>query len=342
MSSTASPIQTQAEPADDAPPHVRAVLFDSEGSDRAIEALDELASMRPGEKQLLWVDMQGATSLEIEQVTESLGLPEDAIEAMTHPGTTPSLTNCGAWFWLRVVSVIEGNMAGFQGSVLTLLAGRNIVVSCHQDPIAFIDHIRVREAGDTAIGRLGAASFLASLLDWQVSTYLEAVSRFENSVERFEVDLLTHDGRDALKELRDLRKGASRLRRMLAPHRVVFSGMARPDFRPQENGRADQHFLALHERFERAMDVVENARDLVIGSFELFTSQNAVQTNRQMHLLTFVTVVIGILAVLAGVLGMNFQASFFESASTGFWSAIGGMCVVVIAAVIVARKRRWI
>ncbi len=47
--------------------------------------------------------------------------------------------------------------------------------------------------------------------------------------------------------------------------------------------------------------------------FELFSSRTALDTHRTMRTLTFLTVLIGALAVTAGVLGMNFQVEFFSS-----------------------------
>jgi Mg2+ and Co2+ transporter CorA len=162
------------------------------------------------------------------------------------------------------------------------------------------------------------------------------------AVERLEVDILAEKPRDCLRDLRALRKGASRLRRMLAPHRVVFAGMARPDFRPQEEIQTNGHFHSLDTHFERAMDMVENARDLVVGSFELFSTQTALRTNDTVRVLTFVTVVVGLLAVLAGVLGMNFETPFFKSGTTGFLTAVGFMLALAGVAVLVGKKRDWL
>jgi Mg2+ and Co2+ transporter CorA len=161
-------------------------------------------------------------------------------------------------------------------------------------------------------------------------------------VDRLEVGILSREGhREALPDLARLRRGASRLRRLLAPHRHVFGAMARPDFRPEAGDLADKQFRALEQRFERAMDAIENARELVVGSFELFATRTAQRTNETMRVLTFVTVLLGSLAVAAGVLGMNFNAPFFQSGAQGFWIALAGMAIVVLAALVFARWRRW-
>ncbi|WP_408952133.1 CorA family divalent cation transporter [Lysobacter sp. Hz 25] len=137
---------------------------------------------------------------------------------------------------------------------------------------------------------------------------------FERSVERLEESVLRDHTAESIDELRRLRKGSSRLRRMLAPHRVLFTSVARPDFRPDADSKSEAHLKALGDQFERAMDVIENAREQIIGSFELFSNQVALETNASMRVLTFITVVIGVQTVIAGVLGMNFDATFFKNA----------------------------
>ena len=134
---------------------------------------------------------------------------------------------------------------------------------------------------------------------------------------------------------------------MLAPHRRVFGALARPDFRPdqatdvrgQDPNRA---FRALEQRFERAMDAVENARDLVVGSFELFTSRSAQRTNATMGVLTFVTVLSGVMAVIVGTLGMNFKAPLFDTGTTGFWSTVAAMAVIAVGGTVLARWKKWL
>ena len=88
--------------------------------------------------------------------------------------------------------------------------------------------------------------------------------------------------------------------------------------------------------------MVQNTRDLVVGTFELFSSQTALRTNETMRALTFYTVLIGTMAVVAGVLGMNFDAPFFDAGAKGFWWALAGMGAIVVVAVVLGRRRRWL
>jgi magnesium transporter len=336
-----APRRDMAEPEEKQTSAVRILLFDAEHGDQEITTIDGKLAESLRENQLLWIDMQDPSGDEIRELAGILSLPDEAVEGYLGTETNPTLENCGKCFWLRVVSVNDAPGNSFPGAVLTIVAGQNLVVSLHKHPAAFLEFVRENKSTKGRIGDLGAGSFVSALLDWQLGTYFEAVSRFEIGVERLEVDVLSENPRDCIAELRSLRKGASRLRRMLAPHRVVFSALARPDFRPEEDDRTQRHFETLDTHFERAMDMVENARDLVVGSFELFSSQTALVANKTMKVLTFVTVVAGMLAVISGVLGMNFQAPFFKAGTVGFVVAVGLMLSLGVGSVLLGRWRRW-
>jgi magnesium transporter len=324
---------------------LRVTLFDADGEDRAIEA-DAIDPSTLSERQLLWIDVEDDGGADADallmQLAQQLGLGDAAAQLLNDLSGDTRLQNVGDWFLAQVVAVEHAGKLRFEGRGLAIVCGPNFVVSLHRGPLEFIEQLRDREHADTRIGSLSAESFTASLLGWVVESYLHAVSDFEAAVDRLEVTVLASKvHRECLPELAQLRRGASRLRRMLAPHRHVFGALARPDFRPDVEGVVDKHFRALEQRFERAMDAVENTRDLVVGSFELFTTRTAQRTNDTMRVLTFFTALLGSLAVIAGVLGMNFTVAFFSSGAQGFWITIGSMIAIVVLATAFARWRRW-
>jgi magnesium transporter len=318
---------------------LRATLFDAGHRDpqqidvRSID-VDTLA-----DTQLLWIELQDAADLD--GIDERLGIPAEVMAALREPEATPGILDAGDCFWLRACGIRSRDEdENFDLHAIDLVAGRNFVVSfrngAQDEPVPILDKTPLRRD----IGRLNAASFVAARLHALLSTYFEEVSRIEIRVERIDQAILEPGRTHCMDELRSLLRSTSRLRRALAGHRELFTGLARPDFRPADGEEPRRHFAALDEKYERAMDVVENSRDLVIGSFELFSSRTALSTNETMRTLTFLTVLIGTLAVAAGIFGMNFEAGFFES-EAGFWIALGGMALAGAVVMLVARWRRW-
>lgn len=196
--------------------------------------------------------------------------------------------------------------------------------------------------GDTQIGQLDEAAFLATLLEWQVTGYFRVVDGVEADVDRLdELALLEHGDREFLGKLVRLRRRVAELRRLLTPHRGVFAALARPDFELLAKTESAAHFRALNDRLERAIDAVENAREMVLGSFELYMTGTAQNTNNFVKLLTSVTVLVGLLGVIAGVMGINFEVEFFRSGMAGFLLVIAGMVVLAGGILALAWRRRW-
>lgn len=314
-------------------------LLGCSGPPRILSEPDTVAC-QVGDRELLWIDLHAPDEAVLDRLWDCCGLPE-AARSFLEGGTNPAVENGGDFFWARAVAIRpEQGGESLGGAVLVCIAGKNRVITWHAEEMDFLSQLR-SEAHGAMIGSLTAESFVATLLDRQLAGYFDAVNDFECAVERLEADMSVNAVDKNVQELQRLRRWASRLRRMLAPHRALFGALSRPDFRPSEDRQPERHFVALDTRFERAMDMIENARELVIGSFELFSGQVALRTDSTMRVLTFVTVVAGVLATFVGALGMNFPARLFDSADAGFWSVVGGLLLFSAAVTVFARHRRW-
>ncbi len=312
-------------------------LFDADGTDREVE-LELGLTERLGDRQLLWVDIDGADEPDLEAVGNILGFERQSLHNLLNPIGRPRLDVLGEYFEINVVAIDKEE----RPVELDLLAGRNWVATIHHDPIAFIGEFRERIGPDTGLGVLDASSFLAALLDWQIGTYFVSVDDLEHQVDRLDERALLDDDPDkVLRDLLELRRRVGSIRRTLTPHREVFAALARPDFTVIASSQSAAHFRAIADRLERAISAVENARELLIGSFEILMTRTGQRTNDVMRILTIISVILLPAVVLAGVMGMNFEVGFFEDPAM-FWVVIGAMAAIAVLVLIVARRQRWI
>lgn len=318
---------------------VKTFLFDADGNDRGVDLTPELVA-GIGERQLLWVDVLGLDQQELTRIGELFGLKEAFIDSVLTPESRPHLHNFGSYFELTVLAVrTDGN--SFKQSELELVAGQNYVVTIHADPIEFLKQFDEQIRGDTDLGTLDSAQFVAALLDWHITGYFQVLESLEKRVDRLdELALAAKAGRRFLHDLVAIRRTVGDLRRALVPHREVYSTLARPDFEAIAKTRSADSFTSLHDRLERLVESIENARDMVIGTFELFSTKTAQDTNDVVKFLTVITVVIGLLGVIAGVMGMNFpDVGFFHTGIEGFLITIGVMVVLTVLTLVLARWR---
>lgn len=320
---------------------MRTLLFDADGQDRHL-ALEELQPARLSQRTLAWVDLATDDGADVERALSQLQAPGFQVEAMMDL-RAPSLFSQDEWFAARAIAPrVDEDGAMCHGEPWLLVVGPNIVVTVHRARLPFLDELYANDDPLSRVGMLDADSFAAALLDRMLTTYFDAIDRFEKHLDALEVRILEPRVRSGyLAELRRLRRAVSMLRRLLSAQRNLFDALTRPDFRPEQDEAVAKRFRAVSLRYERVVDGVENARDLVVGSFELLATRLSQRTNESMRALTFFTVLLGTLAVVAGVLGMNFKAELFESGATGFWSVVGAMVVAVLAALWAARRKGW-
>ena len=325
---------------------IKALLYSADAPDQEAElgALDVAALTG---RQLLWIDLSSPTEEERAAVGKLIDAQPKALDMGPGRHERPRLSNYGHQFRLTASAVVLSDPAHkARPAWMTLVAGPNYVVSVHEGDIDFVDELRAREKGDTGIGALSAESFVASLLDWLLNSYFQALEVVVREIDKVEVLILSKRDPGAIRRqvevLIDARRRVAEIRRLLIAHRDVFYGLARPDFMATETPETRPHFIALNARLERVEDDVDHTRELVVGAFELLSTRAAQKTNDTMRALTFATVLLGSLALFAGVMGMNFELAFFQSGQKGFLIVTGIMGAVTIAALFVAWWRKWL
>ena len=98
----------------------------------------------------------------------------------------------------------------------------------------------------------------------------------------------------------------------------------------------------LTDRLDRAVEAVENLRDLLLGTFDIHMGRAAQDANDVMKVLTLLSAVLLPAVVLAGVMGMNFKLPFFDDAEQLLPRRRRRWSSSAVAIVVAARWRRWL
>jgi Mg2+ and Co2+ transporter CorA len=323
---------------------IRARLFDADHPDQRLEDEEELLGLEPTDRQLLWIDVVGDRSPdEARRVAERLALQHRTRAALQRQGTEPLIAVHRDYLHVRVAAD-PSDQDPDQTDWIDIIAGRNVVITRHDRQIPFLDDVDDRIEADAAAGILSSTAFFAALVDAAITSYHAAVDGIEEDVDRLDARSLRASSRDEL--LGDLvrcRRRIARLRRLLADHRGIFTALASPEVARLVDGDEDPSLLqGLSTRFEGAIGAVEDARDALLGSFDVYMSRTAQRTNEVMKILTIATVLLLPGSVIAGLLGMNVVVPLNKDDPTSFWLVIAGVLVLAAVVIVVARLRRWL
>jgi Mg2+ and Co2+ transporter CorA len=321
---------------------LRIRLFDADKTDKDL-SFEEAMKARVSSRQLLWIDVEGDLQAEhLRAMVERFGFDAATERALAKPSNKPHLQLHGKHFQLCVAAEPDAERPE-EIRWLDILAGPNVVISVHPEPLDLVEEMDERIASDATIGELDSSEFVASMLEAIVTSYHRAVDQLEDELDVIDVRALSSkQPRERFDELVTMRRRVGRLRRLLAAHRALFSAIGGPDFAMGVSSADPQVFAPVSGRFDGVLVSIESTRDVVRGSFEILMTRTAQRTNDVMKVLTVATVMFLPATVTAGFLGMNVIVPVPNDDPASFWVILGFVLVFEVLVVIGARWRGWL
>ena len=317
---------------------LRAVLYDAKGDDRAVD-LDTEKTPKVDRPRLLWIDNDNRDLADLAKAAAAVGLESEGLRRLAREDRTARLLRLPDRVVLTLGTVDPKDKEARRRE-LDIVVGVNHVITVHDEPLATVDAFRAEIDQEEELGRLDAAAFVAGLIDTALSAFFQQIEAIERDIDALdELAVRSHGGESFLATVVILRRRIARLRRVLAPNREALLPLERPDFELRTD--LGPVWPGIVQRLERAIDGVENARELLVGSFDLYLGRASQRTNDVMKALTLLSAIALPGVVVAGVMGMNFKASIFEDPNN-FYLVIGAMITFSLAILGVARWRRWI
>jgi len=322
---------------------ISAYLYDASGADEEVELSEEIYAQL-SDKKMLWVDVSSREPETIKKIGSILKLEKLPLSQLLSITERPKLEKYENFYRFFIKSVDTAEEEKLTSVAIDFVVGNNFLITIHDGEVPYFQEFRELENGETTLGELDTEGFITTFLDLHIVSYFRAIERIEHQVDRFDERILRTniDDKRFLEDMVKLRRDASKLRKWFMPQRDVFYALSRPDFRPTaESEYVADTFANLIQHFENAVEAIENSRETVLSLFDLYTTRAAHRMNNLMKRLTFITIIVGSMSIIAGVLGMNFEETFFKSPN-GFWMAILAMGVLGIGLTGMAKVFDWI
>jgi magnesium transporter len=322
---------------------IRARLYDARGDDRDVD-IGEIEPGKIDDKSLLWIDVDGHDAAEIDAVARAVALEPRLHRNLAATRHEPRVIRLPDRVGIVLTAIDRAGPEGEESLVrreLDVVVGQNLVITVHDGPLAAMREFGEQVRGESELGLLDSGAFMAGLVDAVFMTYLGEVEGIEREIEKLDQFALrqsaNHD--DFLARVVELRGRIGLLRRWLAPNRDAIAPLVRPDF--ELHGDIVPSWPGLLDRLQLVIGAVENARELLVGSLDIYLGRSAQRSNDVMKTLTIVSSIALPAVVLAGVMGMNFHLEFFDNAQN-FYVVIVAMLLISITILLLARWRRWI
>ena len=211
-------------------------------------------------------------------------------------------------------------------------------------------HDGTLDSGKTAALRFGVEHALAkgpdyllyAIADTIVDGYFPVLDRIGEDIDELQDRVVESASDWTLQRLFALKRELSNLRKATSPAREIFNQLTNRELGTIEPAHI-VYFRDVYDHLIRVSDELDNYRDLVSGTLDIYVSIVNNDLSRIMKRLTGVTVILAGIGAVAGIFGMSEAGAAFQGAeATGFWILTTFMILAAVGAAAFLHRIDWI
>lgn len=339
-----APPGTLSVPEDAVASKVRVTRYDA----TSITEREGVDNIDQGPKGVVWVDVVGLGSLDVlTKVSDRFGLHPLAMEDVvsTHQRAKAEDYPKTLFVVLRAIREVDKEADLEQ---MSFFIGEGFVVTFQEREGDAFEPVRERlRAGKGRIRTQGATYLAYALLDATIDAMFPLLETYGDRIEALERDVF-HDPRPDLAEsIHALKNEVMRLRRTVLPLREALSRLMRLD-NPLVDEDVRLYLRDCLDHLTQMVELLESQREMATTLVDAHLSSLGHRSNEVMKVLTMVATIFIPLSFLAGIYGMNFDASASPynmpelGFAYGYPTLIAVMLAVACGMLVYFRRKDWL
>jgi magnesium transporter len=308
------------------------------GEKMKLDGLDDLESALRGDCWA-WIDVTEPSQATLDSLTKTLKLHPLVAANIAERNQRAKVEQIDDVFHIVMFALHLDE--GAEASEIDLVLAPKFLLTVHGtdwDPRA-APQLRQDPHGHLA---RGADYLLYTLCDWIVDGYFPVLDRLADDIDQLEDDVIAKASPATLHRLFDLKRELLALRRATSPAREIFNSLTNRDVGVIA---ADHlvYFRDVYDHLIRVTDELDNYRELVSGTLDVYLSTINNNLSLIMKRLTGVTVILAGLGAWAGIFGMSEAGSALSGQEQGgFWLVTVAGVMVAAAAAGFLRRIDWL
>jgi magnesium transporter len=316
-------------------------LLTSQGAETLTAADLSARLVAQDEGSVIWVDITGPSDDDVYVMHDVFHFHPLAIEDTRNVRQRPKVEEYADYmfFILNPVGIQQDETIFCE---LDVFVGRNYVVTVHAAEEPVIAEVSRRVSRGNASLPMSPGYLAYLLLDAVVDSYFPVLDTMEEEIEALGDQILTHPTQDLLNRLFDLKKALVDMWRVVWPQREILNNLRDHNVALINQEQLMPYLRDISDHLMWIADMVSTFRDTLTGIIDLYMSAVSNRLNRVVNRLTVFTVIIGVLTVIGGFYGMNFEHTWPPfSGSGGVPFVILLMGTVTAALLYIFRRLKW-
>jgi len=280
----------------------------SQNGDIKSLTIDEIQDAIQSEQDSIWIDITAPSQADVDMLQTTFNLHPLAIEDIQNQEQRPKAEEFSDHLFiiLNPVKLENGELSGRE---LGVFVGKNYVITAHANAEPIVDEAQRRIDPSRIPFAISSTYLLYVLFDTVVDSYLPLLEQIEDEIDALGNEMIKSPDSEMQSQLFDYKRSLNTLWWTVMPCFDIVSTLIQHDLVFVDE-RSKYYLRDVQDHMRRITDMIQISRDSVNGLINLYVSAVSNKLNVAVNRLTIFTIVIGVLAVITGFYGMNFDHTF--------------------------------
>jgi magnesium transporter len=291
---------------------------------------------------VFWVDLTDPTEDEFGLLSSPFRIHPLSIEDARAETHHPKIESYDGYLYV-ILHGIDSTATELATHDVDFFLGPNYLITIHDSLSRSFPEVAGVCLRNERVLSEGPAALLHRLVDTMVDHYRPEVDRMEGRLDDLEERILENrDSGDVVREILNLKRDVTSLRRVILPQRDVLGRLGRREF-PQLSDELAFRFRDVHDHVVRVSDEALLFQDRVTAMFETHLSNVSNRLNSVMKVLTILSTIFLPLTVLTSLYGMNVRLPHLPGGEENqFWWVLAMMLAMSVSMLAAFRWRKWL
>jgi magnesium transporter len=319
-------------------PPIRIVIHRPTGITESTD-ISALSVLHAETEGCLWIDLIDPDPDLLRQVGNQLGLHPLIAENIAEANQRAKIETFGEIVHLVLFSLRYEDKA--EPYEIDFVLGDRFLLSVHGPETDLASAAKLRVDAVKVLDR-GADYLLYALADHIVDGYFPVLDDLAEEIDLLQDKVVQTADKTTLQRLFELKRELLAIRRATSPAREIFNQLTN-----REGVSIDEahvvYFRDVYDHLIRVTDELDNYRELVAGTLDIYLTIVNNNLSVIMKRLTGVTVIVAGIGAIAGIFGMSEAgAAFVGAEATGFWIVTAFTIMIAVVAAFVLHRIDWI
>jgi magnesium transporter len=312
------------------------------GQTERVTSLDR-SWLNPASNTFVWVDLASPSIPETLILSDTFAFHPLSVEDARAAIHDPKIEAYDGYLYVILHGIdFRAEKNSFLTHDVDFFIGQTYLVTVHDGHSRSVSGMQENVARNAKIMAEGPVALFHRIVDAMIDHYRPEVDALEDRIDALEKAVFGRPDPKLIRQILDMKRDISRLRRIITPERDVIARLARRDFVDISTDLSFR-FRDVYDHIVRIADDTTIFQDRISGILDAHLTNVSNRLNEVMKVLTVVSTIFMPITFLSGLWGMNVPLPHLPGGDAlQFWWLFGIMIVIVVFMLGLFRSKHWI